>query len=159
MPRNSALRRYLSRPVLNSALTKDCGRDVLLVEVLPVADGQRWSLRFEHVDPRWPAGVWFAVDGELLVGGARSPQMVIWTHAAPPVLEIEIVSAADGLLRLYNIWDSGRGIKPHESQAATSGMLKRERDDGCLEYRCNDFGLEPKFDRLLFVLCRETDEQ
>ena len=60
------------------------------------------------------------------------------------------VVATDGWLRLYNIWDSGRGLGPFESQSYTSGMLVTRQGDW-LRYGCADIDA-PQFDRLTFLL-------
>ena len=60
------------------------------------------------------------------------------------------VAETSGSLVLYNIWDSGRGHRPFESQSHTSGMLVETLPDGSRRYSCNDIGLEPDFSRLVF---------
>ncbi|HEU5222276.1 MAG TPA: hypothetical protein VFU07_01170 [Candidatus Lumbricidophila sp.] len=56
---------------------------------------------------------------------------------------------------LYNVWDSGRGIRPHESQRATTGMFVETLPDGAHRYSCTDIGIEPDFTRLIFTVSIE----
>jgi len=67
---------------------------------------------------------------------------------APPAVEIACLET-DGLIRIYNIWQSGRrpGV---ESQSQTSGMLVDLLPDGSRRYRCNDIGFDPDFSKLVF---------
>ena len=85
-----------------------------------------------------------------------SSQLVIWADTAPPHVDVE-VEASDGLLRFYNIWDSGRGKGSFESQSATSGMLVEQLDDGSLRYACNDIGAGSDFDKLIFSVAIVSD--
>jgi len=139
-----------SQPVPNREMTLEVGRPVIKVDVLPVSSGEILGLTFMSQSGAWRQGIWLGVDGELQIAGVTADQIEVWTDTAPRSFEVKVLRAEDGLLRLYNIWDSGRGRK-RESQSATSGMLK-EQIDGVAIYRCNDIGREPKFDKLIFQL-------
>lgn len=95
--------------------------------------------------------MWLATEGELEVNGVRSSQLVPWQDTAPSMVHVRVVEG-DGKLRLYNVWDSGRGISDHESQSATSGMVVEAAADGARRCRCNGIGYDPAFDRLVFTL-------
>jgi len=82
------------------------------------------------------ARVRLGVKGNLEIAGQTSPQSVVWRDTAPPSVDIVVRSTVDGLLRLYNVWDSGRG-RGQESQAATSGMLREPTPLG-FRYMCSD---------------------
>jgi hypothetical protein len=144
-----------AHPVLNSELTAASGHDVLQIEVVRVATGDELQVAFIDQNSEWRQGVWLAVDGEMEVAGARARQLELWTDAAPATVSLRIVSATDGLLRLYNIWDSGRGRRM-ESQSATSGMIKESPSPGTTIYRCNDIGRNPAFNKLVFELRRHV---
>lgn len=96
--------------------------------------GDRFSLTFESAQTRWRQGVWLAVDGELVVNGQAASQVVLWRDTAPDNVQIEVASTGDGLMRLYNVWDSGlglgRGRGRWESQSHTSGMVREAVSDG-----------------------------
>lgn len=148
----SATMRLPSEPVLNRELTAETGRPVVKLEVLPVTAGEVFRVTFKGQSGDWRQGIWMGVDGELEVVGLRADQMELWTDTAPRTFEVKVLRAEDGLLRLYNIWDSGRGRR-RESQSATSGMLK-EPNGGSTTYRCNDIGRQPKFDKLIFEVSK-----
>lgn len=137
-----------SEPVLNREMTTELGKPVLKLDVVPVAPGQALRITFKGHSGPWRQGIWLGVDGELEVTGVRSAQMEIWTDTAPNTFDVNVLRAQDSLLRIYNVWDSGRG-RGRESQSATSGMLK-EHTHGSTIYRCNDIGRRPKFDKLIF---------
>jgi hypothetical protein len=140
----------MTKPVLNRELTRG-DRQVWLIDVLPIAQGQTFCLEFLGADGDWRQGVWLATEGELEAQGAATSQFVLWEDTAPEVVEVR-VNATDGLLRLYNIWDSGRGLGRYEAQSATAGMVKRVRDDGAYVYACNDIGSDPDFTKLRFAV-------
>lgn len=140
-----------SERILNRALTESASRDVIMIDVIPVHTGQRITLSFDDINSAWRQGVWLATDGMLRVNGVQSPQLVLWQDTAPAQVDI-VVEEADGLLRLYNVWDSGRGLGEHESQRATSGMLMTLVEEGVRRYECNGIGLEPDFNDLVFTV-------
>lgn len=127
-------------------------REVVLIEVVACEPGDRFILTFESSEPRWRQGVWFAVDGELEVAAESASQVVLWRETAPDAVEVTVRSTSDGLMRFYNVWDSGRGMNI-ESQSATSGML-REEVTGGHRYRCSDINPAPTFGALVFSLTR-----
>lgn len=136
---------------LNGDLSTDA-EPVWMIEAMPVVDGDRLRLSIESADDRWRHGVWLAVDGTLMMGDAASPQLTLWVDTAPPVVDLIVAATRDGLLRPYNVWDSGRGRR-RESQSATSGM-RREPVPGGWRYRCNDIGPDPDFTALVFTVTR-----
>lgn len=127
-------------------------REVILIETVDCAPEDRFSLRFESAEPRWRQGVWLAVDGELAVSGQASSQILLWQDTAPDHIEIDVRSTGDGLMRLYNVWDSGRG-RGRESQRRTSGMVRQPLPDG-YRYHCSDINPAPTFEALVFSLVR-----
>jgi hypothetical protein len=85
----------------------------------------------------------------LVAAGTKSSSLVLWSDTSPPTSTIDVTATA-GRLVLYNVWDSGRGLRAFESQAATSGMIVEELPDGTRRYSCTDMGTEPDFSRLVF---------
>lgn len=141
---------------LNRALTKSRGSDVLLIEALQCVPGQRFQFRFESWSDTWRQGIWLATTGQLLVNQLASAQFVLWADTSPSTVDVDIVET-DGLLRFYNVWDSGRALGPHESQSATSGMVAEAIDSSSTSYRCNDIGHEPSFTKLVFTVARSAN--
>jgi hypothetical protein len=84
----------------------------------------------------------------LIVNEVSAPQLDLWYDTAPTLVEITCEST-DGLIRIYNIWQSGRrpGV---ESQIHTSGMIVEALPDGSRRYRCNAIGVNPDFSKLIF---------
>ncbi|HEX2893753.1 MAG TPA: hypothetical protein VHO29_07095 [Marmoricola sp.] len=134
---------------LSKAVLGPDGQPAVKVESLPIAIGQRITLTFESVGPRWRQGVFLATTGRLTAAGTSSPSLVLWSDSAPSSSVID-VAETDGRLVLYNIWDSGRGRGPFESQSATSGMHVEALPDGSRRYSCTDIGVEPDFSRIVF---------
>ncbi len=140
----------LPRAVQSASLTTP-DREVWKVEALPCAEGDTIQVTFEDASQRWRQGVWLATDGLLRVQDEESSQFVLWQDTAPLGAAVHVVTT-DGLLRFYNVWDSGRG-RSQESQAATSGMLRESLPNG-YRYRCNDIGGDPEFTCLTFRVTR-----
>ena len=139
---------------MSSVVMAPDGLPAVKVDSLPVAVGQRITFRFESVGLRWRQGVFLATDGRLVTGDTTSPALVLWSDSAPSVTAIEVAETV-GRLVLYNVWDSGRGRDPFESQSATSGMLIESLPDGSLRYSCTDIGAEPDFGRVVFKVSIE----
>jgi hypothetical protein len=134
---------------LSSALSDPQGREVVKIEALPLHAGHVVRLVFEQVRSPWRQGVWIATEGVLQIGDSAASQFVLWTDTAPPEVRIGC-EKTDGLLRFYNVWDSGRKLGPFESQSDTSGMVVDVLEDGSRRYSCADIGLEPNFEKLVF---------
>lgn len=141
-------------PMLNKELTTKTGQAVIMFEVLPISEGDVLRVKFISQSGLRRQGLWLGVDGELEVADVKADQMVIWMDTAPPEFDIKVLATKDGLLRLYNVWDSRRGFG-RRSQGVDSGMLKEEHK-GTITYRCNDVECPPTFDRLVFELARKA---
>lgn len=139
----------LPERTLSKEVSGPDGQPAVKIESLPVEPGRHVTLTFEAVGHRWRQGVFLATTGRLLTGGVSGPSLVIWSDSAPPTCVIE-VAETEGHIAFYNIWDSGRGRRPFESQSATSGMVVETLPDGSRRYSCTDIGVEPDFSRLVF---------
>lgn len=126
---------------------------VVKIEVFPVKNNELLLLTFESKESPYRQGVWLKTDGFLTVNKVRSPSVQIWQDSAPKQFLFDC-HTADGRIYLYNIWDRGRG---YESQSWTSGMLVDEIESG-RRYRCNDIGLDTKFNKLVFRIERVIRE-
>jgi hypothetical protein len=135
---------------LASNLTDPEGREVLRIEAVPFEAGDTATIRFDEVHSPWRQGIWLATHGVLRVAETAAAQFTLWVDTAPPAVEILCVES-DGMLRLYNVWDSGRG-RSRESQSHTSGMAVELLPDGSHRYSCSDIGSPPSFDKLVFRL-------
>lgn len=142
-------RTRLPAKTLSEAISGPDGRPAVMIEELPITQGQRITITFESVGPRWRQGVFLATAGQLVAAGTSSPALVLWSDSAPAKSVIDIVET-DGRLVFYNVWDSGRGRGRFESQSATSGMLVEALADGSRRYSCTDIGVNPDFSRLVF---------
>ena len=134
---------------LSKSIDGPDGQPAVKIEALPITRGQRIVLTFEAVGPRWRQGVFLGTAGQIVAAGTSSPSLVLWSDSAPAQSVIEVADT-DGRLVLYNVWDSGRGRGPFESQSATSGMFVEKLPDGSQRYSCTDIGIEPDFSRLVF---------
>ena len=83
--------------------------EVWKIDTLQCAADDLFEVTFESTAGRWRQGVWFGLEGTLEVDGSMTAQVLLWEDTAPKVVQIKIAETRDGLLRLYNIWDSGRG--------------------------------------------------
>jgi len=139
----------LPERTLSKSIEGPDGQAAVKIEALPITSGQRITLTFETVGPRWRQGVFLATAGQLVATGTSSSSLVLWSDSAPARSVIDVADT-DVRLVLYNIWDSGRGRGPFESQSATSGMFVETLADRSHRYSCTDIGVEPDFSRLIF---------
>lgn len=132
-------------PIVSKAFLKAGRSDVIKWAVIPIMNSGHLKIIFESWDKEDRHGVWLRVDGELVINGVSSQSMEIWADAGQTEILVD-VRKSTGKLHIYNLWDSGAG---KQSQAYTSGMLIETLPNG-QRYRCNDIGLDPKFDHLIF---------
>jgi len=137
---------------MNSAFADRGRRDVVMIDALPITDGEPLRLVFESRKSTWRQGVWLMTDQHLHVNDQDCPSVDLWEDSAPQEIQM-ICNTKNGKLLLYNIWDDGSG---RESQSWSSGMLIEELPNG-RRYRCNDFGFDTDFDKLVFCIVRMTD--
>ncbi len=109
------------------------GREVVRIEALPIAGAQIATLMFDGV--RSP---WRQVCGwrrTVLSGSARrSPsQFAISSATAPPVVDIAC-EATDGLLRLYNVWDSAADESANRTALVLGWWLRSWTTTGVVTY-------------------------
>lgn len=141
---------YLPNERIYSSGFAEQGRsDVVLIEVISVADREVLKLVFESTNSPWRQGVWLATDQVVVINNVKCPSAELWYDTAPREVLIQC-RTEENILWLYNIWDDGNG---RQSQAWTSGMLVEELANGW-RYRCNDIGFETNFDKLVFRLER-----
>ena len=123
--------------------------DVISWDVLRVVDGEILRIKFLRSNSESRQGIWLKTDNGLTINGVHCPSAVLWKDTSPP--EFLVTSHTNnGLLHLYNVWDSGRGI---QSQSHTSGMRVNEVG-GNRTYACNDIGFDSAFDKLVFAIER-----
>jgi hypothetical protein len=134
---------------LNAELSKSRGREIVMIEAIAVSLGRVVRITFEDTQSPWRQGIWLGTEGSLRAGEASSPQLVLWADTTPPVVDV-VCEQTDGVLRFYNVWDSGRGKGEFESQSATSGMDVEDLGDGIFRYACNDISQDPSFTKLIF---------
>lgn len=146
---------FLPYRTANEELSAACGREVLMADEIEVKERDLLRFWFREWHPRWRHGIWVGTRGSLEINGEKGPQFVVWTDSAPSVVSVGVVTT-DGTVRIHNVWDSGRGLGPYESQRATSGMIVDAGERSSVNvYRCNDIGAEPTFDDLVFEVTKE----
>jgi hypothetical protein len=139
----------------SKSVTRPDGKPAIKIEALSVPEVSILRLAFEGVNSEWRQGVFLATDGVLTIDGIGASRLVIWADSAPAELEID-VSSKNGSVIIYNVWDSGRGRGPFESQSATSGMLVDKLENGVLRFSCTDIGIVPDFNKLVFRVSIES---
>ncbi len=134
---------------MSSAFAGRGRTDVVKIECLEIRDDELLRLTFESVNSPLRQGVWLRTDRGLHIANQLCLSADLWQDTSPREVMIHC-HTTDGFLHLYNIWeDSGR----RESQMWTTGMLVEELPTG-RRYRCNDFGFDTEFDKLVFRLER-----
>mgnify|MGYP001393686477 CR=1 FL=1 len=136
-------------PIFSKAFKEKGIENVVKWDVFPVSSGEILRLTFESSSGEAKQGVWLKSDKGIRLNSEVYKSVELWIDTAPKEVTFECITD-DGLLSLYNIWDSGRG---KESQAWSSGMLIEELPKG-RRYKCNDLGFETSFQKLVFRIER-----
>ena len=126
--------------------------NVVLWDVLKIDKNQKIKVKFISKNSEESQGIRLAIDageGYIEVDGDRAKGISLWEDYAPEEVICECVSE-EGLLSVYNIWEREEdGME--DSQCDSSGMIVEEKN-GVLIYRCNDYGFEADFDKLVFSI-------
>lgn len=135
-------------PVVNKSFP--AGDNVIIWDVINVFSGQVLKISFISKNSLHRQGIRIAVDrgdGVLEVNGVTGKAMDIWEDTAPR--EVFVTCTTDtGLLSVYNIFEiEGRRY----SQTDYSGMIITAEHNK-RTYRCNDYGRESGFDKLVFSI-------
>ena len=123
---------------------------VVLWDVIKLSFKSKFIVRFISTNSRHRQGIRIAIDvgkGMLEINNIKSKEFALWEDTAPKEIVCTFESDS-GLLSVYNIWEDCTG---EDSQADSSGMLIESIDNKYL-YRCNDFGFETNFDKLIFEI-------
>jgi hypothetical protein len=146
MSERPSKRQIPGRTVLPEA-SDQAGREVLLLEALAVSPGDAVIFRFDRVNSQRRQGIWLGTTGILKIE-STSPQFHLWADTAPPEVRVEVLET-DGSLRFYNCF-----MKPPDPSNLAhmngSGMITDETSDGWTTYSCNDVGVPPVYDKLVF---------
>lgn len=122
-------------------------QDIVKWEVIKVKDGQSIKLTLISCISEHRQGIWLATDRGIEINGNVYSQVDIWQDSVPKEIIIKCHTNV-GLLSIYNIWDDGNG---RESQAYSSGMKVIEKQNATI-YKCNDYGFNTNFDKLIFSI-------
>ncbi|KAB2929641.1 MAG: hypothetical protein F9K24_19235 [Leptonema illini] len=131
---------------------KNFGKDknIILWDVQNIENGQPIKIRFLKNNTNYRQGIRIAVDdgeGELEINGLKGRVMELWDDNTPNEI-VCVCKAQEGKISVYNIWNE-RGYP--ESQSDSSGMVLEEKGN-TLIYKCNDFGFESTFDKIIFSI-------
>jgi hypothetical protein len=124
--------------------------DIVRWDVQQIKQEQILKVEFIGKNSPFRQGVRIAIDagdGLIEVNGQESKAIQLWEDTAPKVVMLKCKSK-EGLLSIYNIWDEGRG---RQSLAHTSGMILEDVGNKTI-YRCNDFGYDTNFGKLIFSI-------
>jgi hypothetical protein len=126
--------------------------DVIQWDVQKITAEQLIKLTFLSKNSPYRQGVRIAIDagkGEIEINDIKAKRIELWYDTAPQEVILKCKSS-EGLLSIYNIFDTGWGRK---SQMYKSGMLIEEQGNKII-YRCNDFGETDRFDKLVFSISK-----
>lgn len=135
-----------THPVYNTAFPEFKEKNIVLIDVIKVGDGDRIALTFTELNSPWRQGVWIKSNGILSVNDVKSSSFYVWHDDSDVNVIVHCISGCT-LLWIYNIWDRGNGI---ESQSHTSGMMISAIGN-IRKYGCNDIGFKTMFNKLIFT--------
>jgi hypothetical protein len=113
----------------------------------PIGKKTKIRVIFESVNSKWRQGISLSTDKGIKVKGKFFKRgFGIWRDTAPDVTEC-ICYSKNGVLRVWNVWDTGDGVV--ESRHYGAAMIVEQLPNG-RRYRCNDGYPDDDFDDLIF---------
>lgn len=143
-------RESLGRPI------QYAGQTVVLTDMIPTADQERFRYRLESVCSDWRQGVFLEVEGAFVFGAHVVKNAVVFWQDVSPHEEVFEVTAKKNGLHIRNVWDTGDGVM--QSWHNGAGMIVEEIENG-RRYRCNDGYPDDDFDDLIFSITAVTDAE
>ena len=119
-------------------------------DVLNIKCKQDFYLDFINTNSQYKQGVRLAVDvgeGYVEVGGYKAKGVYIWEDSFDDRIKIKCYSP-EGLLSIYNVFERN---EKRMTLTDSCGMLVETTGNKTL-YKCNDYGFEPNFDKLIFQI-------
>ncbi|MFA5375456.1 MAG: hypothetical protein WC455_06860 [Dehalococcoidia bacterium] len=131
------------------------GKTLVMVDDIPVKDGETLRLVCESVNSEWKQGVSIRIrdKGFFIINGEKvKAHLAVWHNPAHSVFEFTI-KAKDKNLEVKNIWDTGNGVTELWHNGAA--MIVEETPNG-RRYLCNDGHPDENFDDIIFRIERVT---
>lgn len=141
------------RKTLYNPYFSEMAEKVVLWDVIDINESQELLFRIISTNSEYKQGVRLAIDagdGYLEANKIRSKDFRLWEDTCPAEMKIQCKST-EGKLSVYNIFDVGEKRGGVLSQTGSCGMLV-EVNGKCRRYRCNDYGFETTFDKLVFEI-------
>ena len=140
-------------PIVNRPISEGLSVEVYQVYVHSIKPGDVVRVRIIQQRCKWRQGIRLSTDGGLSDDEecSNSNAVILWaderkTHKIR-------VTDTEGILWVYNVWDTGLGAGPFESLSDTSCMRVTNPDsDATVRYECSAFGIPPDFGSLIFEL-------
>lgn len=132
------------------------GKTLVMVDLLPIVDGEKLKVVFEHTESKWRQGVMLRIrgGGELIVDGLVCKLPVLWEDTAPKEVPIVVKVKKSNNLEIKNIWDTGDGVI--QSWHNGAAMIVQLTDNG-RRYLCNDGQPDDDFNDIIFRVERVVD--
>lgn len=124
--------------------------NIVTWDVMKIEQGQNLVLRFISTNSKHRQGVRIAIDagnGYIEVNEYKLNEIYLWEDTAPKEVKMKCFSD-EGLVSIYNVWYTERGSR---SLSYKCGMII-EKNGNKIKYRCNDFGDNTNFDKLVFEI-------
>jgi len=128
------------------------GKVLVGADYLPVRDGDIFRVTIESSDSEWKQGIRLRLDrGFIVVNDQRIPGqtgIVLWEDTCPGSVEFQVdLQGAEGVLIVYNAWDTGTGTVDAWHNGAA--MLVQSIPEG-RRYYCNDGHPDDDLNDLVF---------
>jgi len=141
---------YGSERIYNKEYLNRGISDIVLWDVIPVAEGEVLKFIFESINSECRQGLWIWTDNGIEILNDHCPSVEIWYDTAPKE-DVFICHTAEGFLSVYNVFEDKQNVI--RSLGTASGMQVDELPNG-RRYHCNDTSFNDPFDRLIFRIER-----
>jgi hypothetical protein len=141
--------------IINDEYSKLGYENVIRWDVIEIENDKEQELRFDFVstNSKYRQGVRIASDygdGYIEINGVISKEFQLWEDTCPHNISIKCRNN-EGKISIYNIFDLGASRGGIKSQVDSSGMVI-ETNNKCRIYKCNDFGFQTDFNKLIFKI-------
>jgi hypothetical protein len=126
------------------------GEELVMIDRFPVPKRPtRMECRFVSTSSRWRQGMNLSTKGKIHIANQTISQPIaLWEDTAPRS-EVIVCDSKNGILEVYNLWDTGDGVT--EAWHNGAAMIVEEIPGG-RRYRCNDGYPDEDFDDIVFEL-------
>jgi hypothetical protein len=124
------------------------GKKLQMIDYFDVGKKGKIRITFLNTNSEWEQGIYLKTDKTLSYDNDKVKDIRFWEAYSPEFIDVEF-ETKNGLLEVWNVWDTGDGVVHAWHNGAA--MIVEEIEHGKL-YHCNDGHPDDNFDDLVFKI-------